>query len=423
MNRKQLLVLIAALVVIGGAGLAVFQKQRASWSRQSSLAGANVLKPFPVNAAAALVFTSGTSKLHVKLTDGTWKVEERDYPANFELVSTAIRQLANLKAVQDVNIGPSQLGRLELLEPKDGTTEKTGIKAEVLDASGKTLAAILLGKNHLKETPGFPGDGFPSGRYVMPLDGSGRVALVSETLNDLHTDAQGWIDKSFAQVQRVKSVKLSGTTPAQQWTVSRTDENAEWTLEDLKPDEKVDQGKLPAFAGSLASPMVTDVLPADTKPENVGLDKPSIFEITTFDGFKYTFRIGALKDEKWPVQLEVSADLAAQRTPGENESEEDKKRLDEEFAKKKEELQAKLDKESKLSARIFELPRYSFDSLLKDRSTMLADKPAEPAAEPSSPTAAATPAPVISATTPALGVPAVATDPVQAPTPTKKKKK
>ena len=66
--------------------------------------------------------------------------ERADYPANFEQVSRLLQKIWNLKPVQTLQVGPSQLGRFELVEPANGA--KGGTLFELKDKDEKRIAAF-----------------------------------------------------------------------------------------------------------------------------------------------------------------------------------------------------------------------------------------------------------------------------------------
>ena len=51
-----------------------------------------------------------------------WRVAERDdYPADFEKIRDLIKTLWALKAGQEMQVGPSQFGRLKVFAPGQGS--------------------------------------------------------------------------------------------------------------------------------------------------------------------------------------------------------------------------------------------------------------------------------------------------------------
>ena len=83
---------------------------------------------------AQMTIQQPKAQVNLRKKGDTWVVSERaDYPANFEMISTLIRKVWELKPVQEVKVGPSQLGRLSLLQPGQG--EKSGTLRSCLERS------------------------------------------------------------------------------------------------------------------------------------------------------------------------------------------------------------------------------------------------------------------------------------------------
>ena len=420
MKGKQLAILLVLVVVLGGAWYFLSERNRASWSATGG-GGGKVIE-FPINDVARLVVKNSTGELNLVKKADVWTVQERaDYPASFEQVSDLLRKLWELKIVQEVKAGASQLPRLELVEPGKG--DKSGTLVEFKDKDGKILTAVLLGKKHMRASEGGPMDfgGFATGRYVKPLAGA-KISLVSEAFENAEPKPGRWLSKDFLKIENVKSVAVAGPTEAQHWTVMRDSAAADWKLADAKPDEKFDPAKASPLGSVFASPSFNDVLAPDAKPDDTGLDKPTTATIETFDGFRYELKIGKSNGENQPVQIAVSASFSKERTPGKDEKPEDKKRLDDDFTAKQKQFEEKLAKEKKFEGRAYLVAKFTVEPLLKERAALMADKPAETSATPAfpgGPPTPAAPAPV-TVTTPPVSVPAppkseAVTPPIPAP--------
>lgn len=260
---------------------------------------------------------------------------------------------------------------------------------------------------------GFGGEnGFPAGRYVVQ-PGSTKVALISETLDEVEAKPESWIAHDFFKIENPSAVTLAGATDAQKWKLTRENATADWKLADAKPEEKTDSAKASPVATAFANPAFTDVLAPDAKPADTGLDKPTVITIETFDGFTYVLKAGKETNGNQPVTVEVSGKFAKERTPGKDEKPEDKTRLDDEFKKKLQGFEDKLAAEKKFEGRPFLIAKSTLDSVVKDRAALLTVEVATPSVQaPASPT----PAPAVPAPTPAAPVQAT-TPPVQAPHP------
>ncbi len=380
MKGKQLAILLVLAIALGGAWYFLSERNRASWSETGG--GGGKVVEFPINDVARLVIKNSTGELNLVKKADVWTVQERaDYPASFEQVSDLLRKLWELKTVQEVKAGASQLPRLELVEPGKG--EKAGTLVEFKDKDGKTLNALLLGKKHMRASEGGPMDfgGSAAGRYVKTLSGA-KVSLVSEAFDNAEPKPERWISKDFVKIENPKSIAVAGPSETQHWTVTRDSTSAEWKLADVKPDEKFDATKASPLGSVFSSPSFNDILAPDAKPADTGLDKPATATIETFDGFHYELKIGKANGEAYPVVFAVSANFSKERTPGKEEKPEDKKRLDDDFAGKQKQFEEKLAKEKKFEGRAYLVAKFAVEPLLKDRAALMANKPAETAAAP-----------------------------------------
>jgi hypothetical protein len=387
MNRKQLVILIVLLVVLGIAGLKVYKSNQTSWQgggRQG--AALKLLGDLPVNDVASIVIKGGTNQLDLVKKEGLWRVKERnDYPANFDEIRSFLVKAADLKATQTEEIGPSQLGRYKLLPP--GQATNTAVLVEFRDDKGKVIKSLLLGKTHMRKSEGRPSpmgemgenEGFPDGRYVMVGTGAKTLAVVSDPLSNMEAKPEAWLNKDFFKVEKIRSIAVVYPAATNSWKVTRDSETAsEWKLADAKPEEKLDSSKTSSFSYALSSPSFTDVLPADTKPEQAGLDKPTVITLDTFDNFTYTLKVGQKTNDNLPILVTVTAQIPKERTPGKDEKAEDKARLDKDFKEKQKKLEEKLAQEKNFEKWVYLISNWTVDSLLKDRAQLLVEKKEEP---------------------------------------------
>jgi hypothetical protein len=397
MKGKQLALVLVLLAVLGGVALFLNRRNEASWSSSSAQTTGKILD-FPLNEVSQITVQGNGAELNLVRKDGVWKVKERaDYPANFDQISGLIRKIWELRAVQDVKVGPSQFGRLQLLDP--GSEPNSGTLLDLKGDGGKRIAALLIGKKYLKQTDGSlgPETGVPSGRYARTSDKSSRVVLVSETLDEVDPKPERWLNRDFIKVENPKSVTLAGSTPAMNWKMTRDAAASPWKLVDAKPGEELDVTKASSIAAMFSYAPFVDVMAPDAPATETGLDKPAVATIETFDGFVYTLKIGKPVGENYPVLVSVAATLPKERTPAPDEKPEDKDRLDHEFQVKQTQLTEKLAKEQKLENRPYLMAKTTIEQLLKERTGLIAEK--KPTPTPAA--AAGTPAPSVGTPSPA----------------------
>jgi hypothetical protein len=277
------------------------------------------------------------------------------------------------------------LGRYKLLPP--GPATNTAVLVELRDQNGKPIKSLLLGKTHMRKSEGRPSpmgdmpdnEGWPDGRYVMVGTGAKTVAVISDPLSNLEAKPEQWLNKDFLKVEKIRSIAVTYPVATNSWKVTRETESAtDWKLSEARPGEQLDSSKTSGFSYALSSPSFNDVLPADTKPEQAGLDKPTVVTLDTFDNFTYTLKVGQKTNDNFPVALSVVAQVPKERTAGKDEKPEDKTRLDKEFKDKQKKLEDKLTQEQGYGKWVYLVSNWTFDSLLKDRSQLLVEKKEEP---------------------------------------------
>lgn len=388
MNRKQFLILLVLVAVIGGAGLLVNKQRQGDWQQSSAGGGQKLADKLDVNAVAAVTIKSSAGELNLTKSGDAWVVKERgDYAANFSNIADLIRKFADVKAVQTEQVGASQYARLELQAPGDG--EGKGTLVELKGKDGKALKSVVLGKKQLKKSEGGPfgGGEFPVGRWVRDTASKDTVIVTSEQFSDAEPKPENWLDKEFLKVEKLKSVTVSyATNAAGGWKALRETEGAEWKLADVKAGENVDTNKLSALGSPLSSPSFSDVV-ANPQPDKLGLDKPATLVLETFDGFTYTAKAGTASGDNYPFQIALAANFPKARTPGKDEKPEDKEKLDKEFAEAQKKLSEKFAADQKYAKWTYLVSKYTLDSVLKSRADLMVEKkedskPAEPKAEP-----------------------------------------
>ncbi len=387
MNRKQVILLIVAGVVVCGFGLYSYKARNSSWEDATQKLGQKVIKNFPVNEVERIVIKQAQGQLNLAKKNDIWAVQERaDYPANFDTVRELLRKVWDLKVVQTIEVSPTKLGRLELLPPDKGTN--SGTQVEFKDKAGKILDSLLLGKKHMRESKGGAesqfggGGGWPDGRYLMVGTDVQSIAVVSDPLSNVEAKPEEWLNKDFFKVEKLKSISVTTTNATNNWKLTRDSETNDWKLAEVKTGEQLDIGKISWVNNALSSPSFSDVATNST-PDQTGLNKPMVARLETLDGLNYEVKSGNKvspdKDEYY-LQLAVSGNFAGERTPGKDEKPEDKTKLDKEFQDKIKKLEEKLKTEKAYEKWTYVVSKWTIDPLFKERKDLLVEKKEEPKA-------------------------------------------
>jgi hypothetical protein len=347
MNRKQFILLLALAVLIGSAGLMVYQRNHSNWESAGITIGGKLLPGLTINDVAQIHMQSGTNSLLLARRDNLWRVQERgNYPANFSQISDLLLKCADLKIIQSETVGPSQLGRFDLLPPDAPANAATLV--EFKDQAGKTLASILLGKNHMKQAAASAGPegmdgGWPDGRYVMIGGVANSVALISDPLDSIQPQPAQWLNKDFLSIEKPSAVSVQFATATNSWKLTRSSETNDWQLVDAGPHEKLDPSKISNVTSPFSSPIFNDVAPLSTSTEPSATN--TVLTVDTFDGLKYVANIGASKDDNCPVIFTISGKPSA---PAD-----------------------KLTATNAYAGWVYYLPSYTVDEILKPRNQLL----------------------------------------------------
>jgi hypothetical protein len=385
MNRKQLITLLVLVLILGGAGLLLRQRENASWTGAGRAKGNKVLGDFKINDVARISLKQGPATATLVKKNDHWTVAERNnYPANYSEISDFLIKAGDLKIVQTEKVGASQLGRFGLLA---GQGTNVPLTVEFKDQTDKTIRSLLLGKKHMRKSDRnspmggeFGEEGFPDGRYVKSGADSGDVLVISDALANIESKPEQWLDKDFFKIEKVSSMAVDFPAVTNSWKLARETESAEWKLIDAKPGEQLDASKASSVANPLGSPSFTDVA-TDTRTEQLGLDKPTVVTVNTFDGLNYTLKVGTKTNDNYALTITLASQPKPERSPGKDEKPEDKDKLDKEFKEAQKKIDEKVTREKTFEKWAYLVPQWTFEPLLKDRAQLMVEKKEEPKKE------------------------------------------
>jgi uncharacterized protein DUF4340/protein kinase C-like protein len=406
MKKHHLLLLVAAAIIVGLGGIYFQISRSAAWNESKT--DRSIFQNLPINDVTKIQIRSNADTVTLEKKGDEWRVAERaDYPADFEKIRDLIKTLWSLKAGQEMQVGPSQFGRLKVLPPGQGSD--TGIEIDLKGEKEANIASLVVGKS-LDRSDNATGAA-ASGRFVFNPPVKDRVYLVSETFFSIDPLSVGpWLDKTFIVPGNLKEIDQAAWSNNPGWKIIRDDPKADWSLENPQSGEALDK----SFAQSVSnfSPSFTDVRPASTSPDQTGLNDPFQIRIKAFDGFTYDLLVGKQGPDKTRyIQVRVSADLPSVRTPDPKESQEDKKKKDEEFDKRNADLKQRLEKEKRFEKWVFLVPDWSLEQILKRRNEIVSKASPSPSPTP----AVAAPSPNASKQSPS---PEVSASPSASPSPT-----
>ena len=373
MSRKQFLYLVIALVVLGGAGLALVWQDIAAYRASGAKIGAKLLPGLKIADVVEIRLQDPKHQVTLARKETMWVVQERGgYPASFQEISDLMIKLVELKVTQSEQVGASLLPRVELAEPGKG--EGGGTLVEFRDGAGKVLAGLILGKKVLKKDPLNPlpaaKDGVPAGRYVRVVGAKDTVVVVSDPLGKAEADPGKWLNRDFFKADRIRTLAAGPEGGAPHWKITRAEEWGQWKFAagggDLNPGAAV------AAANKLGSLSFDDVA-LDSGKEAAG--KPLVITAETFDDLVYTVRLaGKPKGDAYFVSFTLKGETPKSRAPEKGEKEQDKERRDKEFAESRKRLEERIAAEQALAKWTYVIARRELEPLLRARDEMVAPR-------------------------------------------------
>ena len=373
MNRKQFLVVLAALAVLAVAAAGVTFSDRSAWTGNEQRAGEKAIPNLKIADVAEIAIRDASGELHLQRGPSGWNVKERaDFAADTDRVAGMLVKLAETKVVQSEPLVESQRSRLELIEPKD-KAQGAGTSVELKDAKGAVLGRVLLGKKIMKNAA-LASVGRPevdaTGRYLISGGDAATVLAVGDPLLEAEARPQDWLVKDLLRVEGSKAI-TSSKDGKPRWTVTRNTEGMDWKL--LGSSRGPDLQKATDLASSLGWVNLVDVV-ADPAKADTGLDHPVTIQAQTFDGLKYTLQIGKQVDSNYYLKFAVAGEPPKTRPAVKGEKAEDKAKNDKEFEERRKKLIEKVDHEKKLAAWTYLVSKTTLDPLLRDRAQLLPEK-------------------------------------------------
>ena len=376
MSRKQFVILLIVLGVLGAIGLGLVWQNSAAYRASGAKIGAKLLPQLKIADVAQVRLQDAKHEVTLVRKEKSWVVQERGgYPASFQEISDLLIKLVELKVTQSEHVGASLWPRVELADPGKG--DGVGTAIEFKDAAGKPLGRLVLGKKVLKKDPMNPlpaaKDGVPAGRYVR-VDGAGDIiVVVSDPLEKAVAEPGRWLNREFFKAERIRTLAVGQGGGAPRWMIARAEEWGQWKFAagggDLNPSAAV------SATNKLSALTFKDVA---VDPKALAAGKPTFVVATTFDGLSYAVRLTRVaKGDDYLLGFTVTGELPKQRAAEKGEKPEEKERRDKEFSEARKRMAERIAAEKALAKWTYVIAGSEVEPLLKSRDDMLAPKRGE----------------------------------------------
>ena len=351
MNARVVAVLVVLLAALGGGSLLVRQQADSQKPADATSLGQPLFKGLQAAAVAAVAIRQPKAAITIEKKGERWVIAELDgFPADYDKLRDFVLKAIALKVGQSEPIGEKDRARLLL--------DAGGTLIELRGADGKPLAQLTAGKKYFKAEPENPDRAIGDGRYVALPGEEKRVIVISDPLTQASAKTADWISKAGFEVEKIKTLELRAADGSA-WQIERSGDNADWKLAGARGDEKLEVSKANAAAYTFGRIELADAAPKGMKPEDAGLDKPTVVTATTLDGLTYTLKVGKLEGENHYASIAV----AGEPKPEGPDAEARLKKIGE-----------RLPREKELAQYVVLVPKSKLEDILKKRADLLAKK-------------------------------------------------
>ncbi|PAW68972.1 MAG: hypothetical protein B9S34_00510 [Opitutia bacterium Tous-C1TDCM] len=317
--------LVVSVLVLAALSVAVFFARRPAPppSADPRLNQPLVARDALEKAVTLRLADAGKTVELARQADGSWKVPSyHDFPADFTKLSGFVGNLTEAKLQRLVTSSPDRIARLEFKDTK----------IELLDAAGKTLFAVTLGKN-----------ADAGGRYVR--FGDEPKAFLANLNAWLDADAKNWANAELLNLKADDIAKIEIPFPeGGSVTVSRAKKEDPWTAENAPGNQKIKADKIGQILNAVGNLRFTETTALDDANAKSAFAHQRLFKLETFDKKIVQVGLGRKPEEKklkapapaadgksGPAALGNLADLAKKEESKSGEAKPDDKPLAPEF--------------------------------------------------------------------------------------------
>lgn len=302
MSLKQLAILVVVLAAIAGAGWwlskpKVHQKATVEKSANVYSVGTKLVTPELLAKVTAIDLyakdAESPSVSLAKLPDANhWVVANQDnVPVAFDKLADFVKIMNHWRVVRTFPLTEANRERLEL-----GT-----LRVILKDSAGNVVFDLNIGK-------------------VSPIDGSfvilnGNTSTVIETNSSIYLDtiASNWVERRVATIKAsdVKEFTINFANGAGSIHVSREKSDGEWTT-DIPEGKVLNPGAVTRFVTAVVETVsITDIPDRNTPAVVRAQEVAHECEFVTFDGKRYTIKVGRDPGVPQPEPSEEDAEIPA----------------------------------------------------------------------------------------------------------------
>lgn len=388
MNTKTLTILGGATAIV--AVLAIVTLQRRESAVEATPTGQKLFPELTakVNDAAEIEVKRHDGVTTLKKTGETWGLAEKNgFPVDMSAVRKCLIGLAQMTTAEEKTANPAQYSILGVEDP--AAEGATSTLVTVRDASGGTLAALIVGKERT-------GKGQTNTRQVYARKPDESTSWLVNGDLAIQEKGSDWLEKKILEIkrERIRAVEVRHANGEVVLVDRDKPETDDFTLHDIPEGKEL---SYPSAPGSLGTALewlnLEDVKPASEMDVKDGATATAKF--SCFDGLTVTVTTKNVEDltyGRFEASYEPPPESAGPPTPDTDpaaEKTEDDETPD--AAKPEKKSREEVEKEAadlnaRLGAWTFVVPSYNKTSFQKAKSELLKDQAPPPAVPPESST-------------------------------------
>ncbi len=287
MKSKTLLVLVCLVALLAVLAAVVLRSGKDD-EKQTRL-GQKVFADLPFQKVEKIRIVSRNGSVTIEKTPAGWVIDQKEgYPADFSKISELVEKLRNLKVGRRFAATAEVTDRLGLHPPSQAGVDKdkSARRLELLDAEGRPVADLLIGKPRQSES------GF-GGHYLM-RNGQSTVLLVDKSFKYLSSQPDKWLHRQVVDLgdDTVESVSFyRDGKAAPVYELKRPAKGDKFALSGA-PQASLESTKVNRVVGAMSPLQTEDVVSVKKAGDASSFKGADRFVYSTFSGDRYEIELG-----------------------------------------------------------------------------------------------------------------------------------
>ena len=317
MKKKYILILIILTIILSMISFFALKNTKASYIQSEQSIGTPVFKNVQINNIKTIKFIQPgfntivlqknpiipEKKSKANSPELKWTVQNLyNYPADTNKISDLLRELVDLKVIQNIHVtNTADYKELNLSPPS--TAQPTATEVQFLGKSEKPLYSLLIGKRRF-EMDVKSRKQVPIGRYIK-ISAQKNVILTDELFNETNFNTDNWLYKQDISIGNIKSIEQMKDSKTE-WKLTRDIVNEAFKLKGTPKHTTLNKHNIKAITDSLNNLKFDSVAKPKLSSEKTGLNVPITLIVSTFNRIEYKLLIGKTHNQNRFVKLEIT---------------------------------------------------------------------------------------------------------------------